>query len=169
MVASFGGLAILGALLGLLGWASYSDATGFTIPNRISLAIVALYPAQVLLAWPAVDPLAGLGVGAAVLGVGLLGFVLGWMGGGDAKLAAALALWAGPERLLDLLLVSAVVGGLLAVAMLARAFVRQAREIEWSSSLIALKLMAREPVPYGIALAAGGAWVALAQWRAAAL
>ena len=39
---------------------------------------------------------------AAVLAVAFVFFALGWIGGGDAKLAAATALWLGFDHLLDL-------------------------------------------------------------------
>jgi prepilin peptidase CpaA len=161
MMAPLIEILLLAALLVLLGWACYSDAISFTIPNRISLAVLALYPGHAVLAWPAVDVPGALAMAAAVLAIGFVAFLLGWIGGGDVKLAAALALWAGPERLAELLIVSALAGGLLAVAVLLRAYRRHLRVNGFGSSLVALHILAREPIPYGIALAAGGAYVAL--------
>ena len=160
-MAPFSEILLLTALLTLLGWACYSDAISFTIPNRISLSVLALYPAYALLSWPTLDIVGAIGLAAAVLAIGFIAFLFRWIGGGDVKLAAALALWAGPERLADLLLVSALAGGLLALAMLGRVYSRHLRANGFGGSVVALHVFAREPIPYGIALAAGGAYVAL--------
>ncbi|MDP3300196.1 MAG: prepilin peptidase, partial [Phenylobacterium sp.] len=80
----------------LLIVAALKDVTTYTIPNWISLAlIVAFFPTALLLGLP-LDVLGlhvGLGVGALV--AGMVMFALGWIGGGDAKVFAASALWLG--------------------------------------------------------------------------
>jgi prepilin peptidase CpaA len=53
-----------------------------------------------------------------VFAIGFLLFALNFIGGGDAKLLAAVALWAGPEHILDLLLVTALAGGGLSLILL---------------------------------------------------
>ena len=65
-------------------------------------------------------PLASVACGLAAL---LLGFVMhafGWLGGGDGKLLAALALWLGPADVGWALVCTGMVGGLLALFALAR-------------------------------------------------
>ena len=73
-----------------------TDVETLRIPNRLCLALVALYPAH-LLASPIAGGLAGR---ASARHGGLRGrpgaFAAGWMGGGDVKLMAATALWVGP-------------------------------------------------------------------------
>ena len=59
-----------------------------------------------------------LAAGALVLVVCFGLFAAGWIGGGDAKLAAATALWFGFEQLLPYLAVAGVVGGVLTLAIL---------------------------------------------------
>jgi prepilin peptidase CpaA len=135
--------------------AAASDLLTMTIPNRLVLAIAAVF----LLA----APLAGLGLvqigmhllaGLLVLAIGIALFAPGWIGGGDAKLAAALALWLGFEPLLSWFVLFALFGGALTLGML---FYRrfplplQLHRVGFLSKLHDPK----SGVPYGIALAAG--------------
>ena len=90
-----------------------------------------------------------------MLAVGIGMFALGWLGGGDAKLLAAAALWLGFDRLLEYLLYVAMAGGLLALSILIYRSIAPplwlCRE-EW-----AMRLHAKTGgIPYGIALAAAG-------------
>jgi prepilin peptidase CpaA len=89
----------------LMAFAAASDLFTMTIPNRVSLALVAGFLALALMsgmAW--YDVLAHLGAGATVLVVAFGCFAMGWVGGGDAKIAAVTALWFGFGHLLDYLL-----------------------------------------------------------------
>jgi prepilin peptidase CpaA len=88
-----------------------------------------------------------LAVGGAVLAIGFGLFAAGVIGGGDAKLAAAVAIWiAGATgfslELLRFALVMSLAGGVLAVVALA-----------WQ---IASKKRLQRPLPYGVAIAAAG-------------
>jgi prepilin peptidase CpaA len=93
------------------------------------------------------------GAAAAVLAVVFVFFTCGWIGGGDAKLAAATVLWLGFAHLADYLLYASLFGGALTVLIiqfravpLPRVFVGR----EWAE-----RLHRRDGgVPYGIALAA---------------
>jgi prepilin peptidase CpaA len=82
-------------------------------------------------------------------------FTLGWIGGGDAKLAAATALWLGWTPLGDYGLVSALAGGALTLLIL---FARRlALPTFLSSQAWIVRLHnAKTGIPYGIALALGG-------------
>ena len=78
----------------------------------------------------------------------------GWIGGGDAKLAAATALWFGFGHLLNYLLYASLFGGALTLLLL------QFRQWPLPGVLAGqpwlLKLHAKESgIPYGIALAIG--------------
>ena len=82
-------------------------------------------------------------------------FNLGWIGGGDAKLAAATAAWLGWTAILNYGLAAALFGGILTLILLgARAAPLPAAfgRIEWLARLHNVKA----GVPYGIALAAAG-------------
>jgi prepilin peptidase CpaA len=98
--------------------AALQDAVTYTIPNWISLALLAVFPAAALASGL---PLSAMGAhfavatGALVLGMGL--FALGWMGGGDAKLMAAAALWLGWPSVAGMILYTAIAGGGLSIAL----------------------------------------------------
>ena len=142
--------AVLWLFAGLLGWAALRDVRNYLIPNRLVIAICALYPAQVLASPAGVDWLPALAVGVATFAVTFILFSRGYMGGGDAKLMAAAALWAGPELALPFVFVTALAGGLLSLLMLLPMRLR--------SGEVAV---ARVPVPYGVAISAGGLFVAM--------
>ena len=137
----------------LLAYAAASDLLTMTIPNRISLALVAAFAvfAAVGLGWH--DALVHAGVGLSVLAATFAMFALGWIGGGDAKLAAATALWLGLDGLGDYLLLAGIAGGALTLGLLAaRRYPLPGFAQSWTW---ALRLHDhRTGVPYGIALAA---------------
>lgn len=152
MVAEFLVLAALPALLiAAAGW----DLASYTIPNRLTFALAALFIAFV--------PAAGLNVATAgwhllagilALVLGFILFTRGYIGGGDAKLFAAIGLWLGLKDLPDYALLASVFGGGLTLGLLAF------RKVPLPA------LLARQPwvlrlhdekagIPYGAALAAG--------------
>ena len=146
-------LAALLVFPALMAFAAASDLLTMTIPNRVSLALVAAFAVFAILgglSWEAV--LMHVAAGALVLAVCFGMFAFGWIGGGDAKLAAATALWLGFQTLMEYLLVSTLAGGLLTLAILYLRGVPLppfAMNWEWLSRLHDRK----SGVPYGIALA----------------
>lgn len=142
----------------LLLWAAASDILSYLIPNRISAGIALLFPAF-LLAGGAAEPLpallGALGVAAVVFLLGAAGFAAGVVGGGDAKLLAAVALWAGPALIVPFVIVTAVVGGVFALVMLT-----PARTLLPAPPAPADAAPVRASLPYGVAIAAGGLFVA---------
>ena len=149
------------AFIGLLAWAAFSDYRTYLIPNAISLAVVALYPAHVLASSVPVDWTGGLVVAACVLAVGFILFAMRLAGGGDIKMLTAVSLWAGPAHILPFLLLTAIAGGLLALTTLG--YLRYVRPLP-SNAIAADKATAlklRASVPYGIAVAVGGLWLAI--------
>jgi prepilin peptidase CpaA len=148
--------AVIVALIVVLGWAAIGDARTLIIPNRLSLAVLALYPAWVLAAGPAVQPLHGLATGAVVLAIGFVMFARGLLGGGDAKLLAALAVWAGPGLVLQLMVAVTVVGGVLALATLADLLLRRTPAGRYRGFQGVVAMVSGHPVPYGVAIALGG-------------
>ncbi|KNY19195.1 prepilin peptidase [Methylobacterium sp. ARG-1] len=138
----------------LMAYAAASDLLTMLIPNRISLALVAGFALLALtgpMSWSEIG--LHLGAGAAVLAGTFTLFAFGVIGGGDAKLAAATALWLGFEGLGDYLLVASIFGGALTLAILAaRAYPLPMRVARLP---FALHLHdAKTGIPYGIALAA---------------
>lgn len=146
---------VVAVLPALIVTAAVSDLMTMTIPNRLVLAFVVAFAIAAGLSgmgWSAL--LAHVGAAALVLAIGFALFAPGWIGGGDAKLAAAIALWLGFEPLLAWFVSFAMLGGALTLAML------YYRERPLHPALGGVSWLARlhHPkcgVPYGIALSAG--------------
>jgi len=152
-------VALLVLFSALMAYAALSDILTMTIPNRISLFLIAAFLVGAVAAGM---PLAGIGAhlaaGILMLGITFALFSLGIFGGGDPKMAAATALWCGFAGLMDFALVTALAGGVLTAAiLLARKVVPQAwaARREWTARLMA----PTTGVPYGVALAVAGAMV----------
>lgn len=137
---------LLAALAIALLVAAYTDIRRRQIDNGLNAAIALAAP---LFWWASHLGLAEIGwqlalaLAAFVVLAGL--FALGAMGGGDVKLLVALALWIKPAWFAQLLMVMAITGGLLTVALAA-----------WH---VARRHQHRPSIPYGIAIALGGLWV----------
>ena len=132
------------------------DLLTFTIPNRLCLALALGYLVfAALLGVSAVDILLNLSCALAILALTFGMFALGWLGGGDAKLAAATAAWLGWAAILDYGVAAALFGGVLTLILLgARTAPLPAAlaRVDWLKRLH----NANAGVPYGIALAAAG-------------
>jgi len=149
-------LALAVVVAALVAVAAFRDATARRVPNAVCLLLIALYPA--IFATPAApDPVwAGVATGLAVFAAGAGVFAAGWLGGGDVKLLSALALWAGPAHLAELLLITALAGGVLALAVLV-----YSRVVAVVPALAIGERVSTQPtLPYGVAIACGGIWVA---------
>jgi prepilin peptidase CpaA len=136
---------ILLALLALLlVIAAVIDVRTFTISNRLNVAVAALAPAfwwsAGLPLWP--DAAVQIAVAVGVFVLLALAFYAGMMGGGDVKLAAALALWFSPASTLKFLVFMSIAGGILTLLVLV---VHRLRSKE-----------GRPQIPYGVAIAIGG-------------
>lgn len=137
----------------VMAFAGAMDLLTMTIPNRISIALVAAFFAiALLIGMPATTILMHVAAGLLILAAGIVLFAVGGFGGGDAKLLAAGALWIGLENLLAYLLCVTVFGGLLALAILLyRKVPVEAYPIpDWAYRLHT----AGSGIPYGIAIAA---------------
>ncbi len=137
-------------------FAGVRDLTTMTIPNWLTLALaLSFYVVAPIAHMPLIEIAQHTAVSVVTLLFGMAFFAKGWIGGGDAKLMAAVALWLGWAQALPYFVVASILGGGLTLLILAYrklplpAFVvRQA----W-----ALRLHDRaEGVPYGLALAAAG-------------
>lgn len=155
------GCVIAFAMLLLL--AAWQDWRTMHIADGISLGIVAIFAVWAMAGVAAgtfsiIDLALALVCAAGMFGLGTLAFAAGAMGGGDVKLAAAASLFAGPALIIDFVTVTALVGGLLGVAILAGAPIGPVAPA--GDGTVWARL--RGNLPYGPAIAMGGLWVALA-------
>ena len=140
-------------------WAAVADLVTMKIRNELGLVLLASY---VILA-----PLSGLGwanigwsiaVAAGVLAGMFVLFGFGWIGGGDAKFAAVIALWLGADHALFYVLYTALFGGILTILLLQfrlRVLPAQCLTVPWL-----MRLHAPETgVPYGVAIAAAALFI----------
>lgn len=181
-------LAAVAVAAALLLWAGACDLRRYRIPNGASLGLalafalfavtlpgpalldqqidLARFAADGALAFdvpaPALDWLRHLAVGAAALAIGFAAFAFRYAGGGDGKLFAAVALWAGPEQVVPATLLMGLIGGVLALAQVLT--VQQLRAREAGLGLLAVGLpgrgdLRRAKVPYGVAISGAGLYV----------
>jgi prepilin peptidase CpaA len=149
-------LAVLFLFPALMSFAASSDLITMTISNTISLALLAGF--FVIAAWAGMSVetmLWHLACGMTVLVITFTLFAFGWIGGGDAKLAAATAVWFGFAQIIEYGTLASVLGGLLTLGIM------WMRGMEAPPQLAAADWFARlhnksNGVPYGIALAASG-------------
>jgi prepilin peptidase CpaA len=160
-------LIAFGALLAAAAW---QDLRTMLIANRLSIAVVGVFAV-----WAAASLMLGrmtvLDAGLAVLFatlvfiVGALAFAAGALGGGDVKLLAAASLFAGPAHLTDLLIVMAVVGGAMGVAIALGVQIGPANATKANGDGTVARSVSgrlRGHLPYGPAIAAGGLWTIIA-------
>jgi len=138
----------------LMAFAASSDLLTMTISNRLSLALAGGFFLLIAVTGMGLHAI-GMHLAAAtvVLVVAFIFFSQGWIGGGDAKLAAATALWFGFDHLLDYLIYASLFGGALTLAII------QFRKIPLPAVLARQNWILRlhetdGGIPYGIALAA---------------
>jgi prepilin peptidase CpaA len=139
----------------LMAFAAASDLFTMTISNRVSLALAAGFLVLAVLGGMGLhDILSHVGAGLIVLAAAFACFAMGWVGGGDAKVAAGAALWFGFGHLLNYLVYASLFGGLLTLLLLQ--FRQWPLPYAVTGQAWLLKLHAKESgIPYGIALAIG--------------
>lgn len=148
-------LLIVVAFFGLLALVVYNDVCELRIPNGIPLSLLALYPAYVLIAAPGTGGWLAVAIAAAVLLVGLAAFAAELVGGGDVKLLAVLSLWAGPAGVVDLFVITAFVGGGIALLMLSPLrYVVAGASDAIGATAVRDTLLGRH-LPYGVAIVTG--------------
>src|SRR6478736_6382493 len=140
---AFTQLLVIG-LAALLVVAAVIDVRTFTISNRLTLAVALLAPLYWLSI--ALAPWPGIAIQVAAAAVVFLlmagAFYAGMMGGGDVKLAAALALWFPPAATIQFIVLMSLAGGVLTIGL-----------IVWHR---AKRREGRPEIPYGVAIAVGG-------------
>ena len=149
-------IVVLPALLALAaGW----DLASFTIPNALQAALVAVF---VVFAFAAGMAPAAAGwhllAGGLGLAFGFSLFALGYVGGGDAKLFACVALWLGFHDLAQYALAASLAGGGLTLTLLAVRRLPLPAALTGQSWLLRLH-DERAGIPYGAALAAGAFFI----------
>jgi prepilin peptidase CpaA len=151
---------LLSVFPALMITAALSDVTSMTIPNRISAALIlAFFPTAWMVGLPIPVVLSCLGVGLAGLVIGMVMFALRWIGGGDAKLMAAAALWLGVSGAPAFLMWTAVAGGVFAVSLMMVRSAAQTVILPYVASAprwVGRLLEPKGAIPYGVAIAAGG-------------
>jgi prepilin peptidase CpaA len=140
---------------GLMALSASMDFLTMTIPNPIPAVLALAYFTLAAFCLPPPAILADISCGLTVLVMAFAMFSAGWIGGGDAKLAAATALWMGWGLVLDYGVAASIGGGLLTLGLLT------ARATPLPAILAGFPAIGRlhDPksgVPYGIALAAAG-------------
>jgi prepilin peptidase CpaA len=146
-------LLVLFALPLLLTAAAGWDLASFTIPNFLTIAlfaVFALFAGAAGLGWSAIGWHLLAGLAGLVLGFSL--FALGWIGGGDAKLFAAVALWLGFSDMLAYTLLASICGGALTIAIMMLRQVPLPPLLARQTWILRLH-DARSGIPYGVALA----------------
>ena len=138
----------------LMAFAASSDLLTMTISNRVSLVLAGGFVVLALVSGMSVsDALSHVGAACVVLVVAFGFFTRGWIGGGDAKLAAATALWLGFDHLLPYLIYASLFGG--ALTLLLIQFRHQPLPAVLAKQAWVQRLHDKNGgVPYGIALAA---------------
>ncbi len=143
---------LLGGLAIALLIAAFTDLRRRQIDNWLNAGIALTAPIYWWAAGYSLWPDVGyqLALTLAVFAVFAVLFALRWMGGGDVKLLAALALWIAPLWYFRLLMVMALVGGLLTVIFGAWHIARRQRD--------------KVAIPYGVAIASAGIWAIATQY-----
>ena len=137
----------------LMAYSAASDLLTMRLPNKLTLCIFFCFLAMAVALRMPLDLLgAHLSCGFAMLLLGFFMFSRGWIGGGDAKLLAAISAWLGWSVLLEFLLITAMLGGAMSV------FVLMWRRFPLPLILMRADWIVRlhqpqEGVPYGVPLA----------------
>jgi len=153
----------------MMAFAASSYLFTMTISNRVTLMLVGgFFALAAITGVNAAEMISHLSAGCVVLVAGFGLFARGIIGGGDAKLAAAAALWLGFDHLLPYLLLASLLGGALSIGLI---WFRMAPLPEWLARQTWVERLHSKDggVPYGIALAAAAlavypdtAWMAAA-------
>ncbi|MCO5732783.1 prepilin peptidase [Rhizobium sp. SSA_523] len=150
-------LSLFSALLpAALAVAAATDLLTMKIPNGIPLALIlCFFPVAALAGMAPMQIVMAVAAALAVFSACFALFATGVMGGGDAKLLTATALWFGlNSSLVEYLVLVAFAGGLLTLIILV---------LRWRADMILAiglrlphSLVGAKKVPYALAIAAGG-------------
>jgi len=143
----------LAAFAGLVLYAALSDVARLIIPNWVSIALAVIFPVFALIM--GAPPIAvGLHVvfGFGILAIGFVLFQFNIIGGGDAKLLAAVSIWTGMTAFAPFILWTAIAGGVMALTLLTA---RQLIPIGTYPAFVDHLLKKQNGIPYGVAIMIG--------------
>ncbi len=139
-----------------MAFAAANDLFTMRIPNKVSLVLITAFFAIATISGFSLEAMGmHTAVGAAVLVFTFVMFSLRLLGGGDAKLLAAGALWVGPDHVLPFLVYVTAFGGVLSIVILLYRKLIPAGAMQlpgWATRLHA----EGTGIPYGLAIAAAG-------------
>jgi prepilin peptidase CpaA len=140
-----------------LVWAAITDIRSMTISNRLTIGLAVAFLPVALLCHLSLAQF-GLHIGLAFAGLvlGIVLFALRMMGGGDAKLIAAVCLWLGLHGTLAMLLYTALAGGALTLGLLAARKAPIAAVTGALPAWVNRHLNPQGDIPYGVAICVGG-------------
>jgi prepilin peptidase CpaA len=139
-----------------MAFAASSDLLTMRISNKLVLLLAAGFVVMALvLEMPLQQFAMHVLCAFVVLVVAFTMFALRWIGGGDAKLAAATTLWLGFGLTLPYLAYTAILGGVLTLALLLLRRMPMPGFVSASPWLTRL-LDRKQGIPYGVAMAAAG-------------
>ncbi len=160
----------------LLLWAALRDLLYRKVDNRLIVVLAAVWlaivPAEIFpggrFSQGAAQQVGHTLVGAgAVLVIGFVLFLRGYVGAGDVKLTAALCLWVGAPLQMPFILATSLFGGVLIVAMPLVSRIEIALAMAWASWSSRIPILGGLPppsclagppipgLPYAIAIALG--------------
>ncbi len=135
--------------------AALGDVKSMTIPNWLSLALVGLFvPVALILGLSPTLIGAHLLAGVLALLAGMVFFALRWLGGGDAKLMAAVVVWMGAMASIPFVIWTAIAGGVFSLLLIlgrSHAPILSGVGPEFSRRLF----QPRGDIPYGVAICIG--------------
>lgn len=155
---------VMFAAIGILLVIAYGDVRTRRIPNVLAAAIGMLGLVRIIIAGDPIGAIHTLVASTAVFAVAFVLFWRGVLGGGDAKLVAAMVLIIGYDDLFGFLLLMSMCGGGLALAILARdslpplsSRVFRSTKMPFATRVLgSVATPARSTVPYGVAIASAG-------------
>ena len=138
--------------------AAYTDFWSMKIPNLVSLAMAAGFFLTLPLTWQGLPAFGEhMMVGTIFFLAGFAMFAFGWLGGGDAKLMAAISLWFGWADALPFILATTLFGAALGITLILGGRIMP---IRLRTSVVGMKLFqGGKDMPYGLALAAGALYI----------
>ncbi len=147
--------AALIAFAGLMIVAAFEDLRRLMIPNVLTLSLLVIWPLSLVAAPSLYGALGALACAVLVFLAGALCFSRGYLGGGDVKLLAVATLWAGPAGTPTLLVLTGVLGGMLAVFLMMPpgAQIAEMARAKLGPAQSPIRSGLATPIPYGIAIA----------------
>lgn len=157
---------VIAAFSAVMAAAAFEDFRRLVIPNLLPAVLCLLWPVYFAFAPSLYGALSAIGCALAVFLLGAVLFARGWLGGGDVKLLSAATLWAGAGHTPELLMLTGVLGGALALFLLlpmGSQLAAAGRALLGQPPILAERGLAM-PVPYGVAIAGAGLIVVLSPY-----